>query len=167
MKKSNNETFHKIIIDNDVEGLLKMSNENKEDFLLILMYDYLCNKKLSEMNQVQKTLYLAMRLEDICQTDALPSLSEDEEIFLALPEIKLAYERLGALKTAQYLNEFIALIPKATIPEWDWFFDDERKQIIHRLDSKICNYPDGLMKNLYITYISNCENANKLLNNLA
>lgn len=143
-----------------------MSRSNKQDFLLTLTYDYLSKKPLSELNQVQKTLYLAMRLEDTCQADALPSLSEDEEIFLALPEIKLAYERLGALKTAKYLSEFIALIPKDTVPEWDWFFDDEREQIISRIDSAICNYPDGVMRELYITYISDSENANQLLINL-
>lgn len=166
MKNSNNEMFHNIIINNDIEGLLKMSRSNKQDFLLTLMYDYLSNKPLYELNQVQKTLYLAMRLEDTCQADSLPSLSEDEEIFLALPETKLAYERLGAFKTAKYLGEFIVLIPKDTVPEWDWFFDDERGKIISMIDSKICNYPDGVMSDLYITYISDSEKANQLLINL-
>lgn len=163
---SNSDTFRSIILNRDAKGLLALDSSEKEDFILTLIYDHLTNLPIDEMNEAQKTLFLASRLEDTCQADALPSLSEDEEIFLSLQEIKRAYERLGAFKTAGLLDEFISLLPVGTVPEWDWFFEPEREDIIKRIDSGICNYPDGPMRELYIDYISDPEKAKQLLMNL-
>ncbi len=158
--------FDNIIRDHDSEGLIALSDSEKEDFLITLIYDHLSEKPFAEMNEVQRTLFLASRLEDVCQADSLPSLSEDEEIFLALPEIKTAYEKLGAVKTAELLGEFIELVPDGTVPEWDWFFEPERNDTINRLDSAICDYPDGVMRNFYTAYISKPQNAELLLDGL-
>ncbi len=163
---SDSSVFRGIVMDRDAEGLLALDSSEKEDFILTLIYDYLTNMPIDEMNEAQKTLFLASRLEDTCQADALPSLSEDEEVFLALPEIKKSLERLGALKTAALLEEFISLLPVGTVPEWDWFFEHEREDIIKKIDSGICNYPDGPMRELYIDYISDPENAKQLLMDL-
>lgn len=158
--------FRGIITDRDAERLIALASSEKEDFMFTLIYDHLADMPIDEMNEAQKTLFLASKLEDTCQADALPSLSEDEEIFLALPEIKKSLERLGANKTAALLEEFISLLPVGEVPEWDWFFEAERDDIIKKIDSGICNYPDGPMCDLYIDYISNPENANRLLMNL-
>lgn len=114
------DVYHNIILKEDIEKLLALNNDEKEEFLLVLIYNYLPWKSLGEMNEVQKTIYLASKLEDICQIDALPSLSKEKEFFLVLPEIKAAYENLGAFKSAALLDEFIALIPPGIVPEWDW-----------------------------------------------
>lgn len=163
---SDSSVFHSIILDRDAKGLIALDRSEKEDFLFTLIYDHLADMPIDEMNETQKTLFLASRLEDTCQADALLSLSEDEEVFLALPEIKNSLERLGAFKTAEFLDEFISLLPVGEVPEWDWFFEAERDDIIKKIDSGICNYPDGPMRDLYIDYISNPENANRLLMNL-
>ena len=155
--------YHNIILNQDVERLCTLSSSEKEDFLFILLYNYLYTKSL---NELKKTLVLASTLEDTCQADALPSLSEDREIFLALPEMKKALEKLGALKTAAFLDEFISLVPVGIVPEWEWFFADERGDIIDKIDYEICGYPDGRMYDLYIAYISNPQNAEQLLLNL-
>lgn len=160
------EIYNEIISNGDVKHLLALSNDEKQDFIMQLMYGSLGNMQLDEMNHAQRTLYLAMRLEDTCQADALPSLSEEEEIFLALPEMKSALEELGAVKTAELLKEFISLVPVDVVPEWDWFFADERKSIISRLDSEISSYPDGLMSGLYVAYISKPEIAEEILKGL-
>lgn len=73
---------------------------------------------------------------------------------------------MGAFKTAGFLSEFISLVPVGTVPEWDWFFEAERKDVIARIDSGICNYPDGIMRDLYVDYISNPQNAEQLLTDL-
>lgn len=159
--------YRDIILNQDVEKLLALSSSEKEDLLIMVYWHYLPFIPLNEMNEVQKTFYLASSLENVCQADALPSLSEDKEVFLALPEIKKAYERLGALKTAALLDELISLVPAGTVPEWDWFFADERVDIIERIDGEICDYPDGAMRNFYTAYISDPQNAKQLLQNLA
>lgn len=155
--------YHNIILNEDVERLLALSDNEKEEFLLVVICKYLSWKPLEEMNEVQKTLYLVSKLEDICQVDALPSLSQEKEYFLVLPEIKMAYEKLGAFKSAVLLDEFITLIPDGIVPEWDWFFEDERVDIIDRIDGELCNYPDGRMCDFYISYISKPQNAKQLL----
>lgn len=163
---TDNGKFLDIIQNQNVEGLLALDSGEKEDFLLVLIYDYLTDKPLAEMNEAQKTLFLTSWLEDTCQADALPSLSENEELFLALPEIKRSLENLGALKTAVFLGEFISLLPVGKVPEWEWFFEEERKDVITKIDSGICNYPDGLMRDLFVDYISTPQNAEQLLMNI-
>ena len=160
------DVYHNIILKEDIEKLLALNNDEKEEFLLVLIYNYLPWKSLGEMNEVQKTIYLASKLEDICQIDALPSLSKEKEFFLVLPEIKAAYENLGAFKSAALLDEFIALIPPGIVPEWDWFFDDERVDIIERIDGELCDYPDGRMGYFYVAYLSKPQNAKHLLTGL-
>lgn len=77
------DVYHNIILKEDIEKLLALNNDEKEEFLLVLIYNYLPWKSLGEMNEVQKTIYLASKLEDICQIDALPSLSKEKEFFLS------------------------------------------------------------------------------------
>ncbi len=158
--------FQNIISKHDTKRLLTLSDSEKENFFLKVIYDHLSGKPLAELNEVQKTLFLASSLEDVCQADSLPSLSEDARIFLALPEIKAAYERLGALKTAALLDEFISLVPEGFVPEWEWFFEPQRKDIIGRIDGEICNYPDGVMSRYYVKYMSVPKNAEMLLDGL-
>lgn len=165
-EKMDKSVYHNIILNEDVEKLLALSDDEKEEFLLVLIDKYLPWKSLVEMNEVQKTLYLASKLEDICQVDALPSLSEEKEFFLALPDIKIAYENLGAFKSAALLNEFIALIPVGIVPEWGWFFEEKRGNIIDKIDGELCDYPDGPMYKIYIAYISTFQNAKQLLTGL-
>ncbi len=159
--------FRDIISKHDTKRLLALGDSEKENFLLVLNYDYLSAMPLSELNEVQKTLFLASRLEDVCQADSLPSLAEDAKIFLALPEIKSAYEKLGAVKTAALLDEFISLVPEGFVPEWEWFSEPQRKDIINRIDGGICDYPDGVMSRYYVEYISVPKNAEMLLDGLA
>lgn len=155
--------YRQIIQNGDTERLLALSDEEKQGLLLELMYGFLCEMELREMNLVQRTLFLAMRLEDTCQMDGLPSLSEQEEVFLALPEMKAALIELGALKTAELLGEFIALLPEGVVPEWEWFFSGEQEAVISRIDGEITDYPDGAMVPFYLNYIADREIAAELL----
>lgn len=164
---TDNGKFRDIIECQDVNGLLSLNDGEKEDFLFAVIYDYLAAMPLAEMNETQKTLFLASRLEDACQADSLLSLSEDEKVFLALPEMKCALEKIGSVKTARLLDEFISLVPESFVPEWEWFFEEERKDIIQKIDSGICNYPDGAMRDRYIEFISDRKNAEQLLTTLA
>lgn len=162
-----NTLFYTIIKNRDVSGYFALDDSTKEDFLITLMYDFLSEKDLLDMNNVQKTLFLAMKLEDTCQADSLPSLSDEEDIFLSLSDIVTACEELGAIKTAHCVKEFISILPDNEIPEWDWFFDKERREIIERIDGEISDYPDGLMKDLYIKYLSDLDRVSRLFDNLS
>ena len=155
------EIYSQIISDKDVNRLLALSDDDKESFLIHLMYNCFCNMQLDEMNHAQRTLYLAMKLEDSCQADSLVSLAEEKEVFLALNDMKAALLELGAMKTAGLLAEFILLVPDNTVPEWSWF--DERTDVIDKIDSEIGDYPDGAMRKLYVKYISKPDTAEEIL----
>lgn len=158
--------FKEIIEAADTAAFEALSEADKEDFMLTLMYDFIFRKKLSEMNEIQKTLYLAARLEDTCQADALPSLSEDGELWKALPEIAKAYHSLGAVKTAECIDKFISLLPGDDVPEWEWFFEGEIAEAIKDIDGEISDYPDGAMSGYYVKYLSDKKNADKAFMNL-
>ena len=153
----NNKLYEKIISERDVNTLLDLGDNDKENFLIYFMYNRLCNIPLAEMNHSQRTLYLAMKLEDACQADSLTSLVEEKDVFLALPEMKSALEELGAVKTADLLGKLILIVHENTVPEWSWF--DENADVIELLDGDIADYPDGLMKNFYLKYISEYDVA--------
>jgi len=70
------------------------------------------------------------------------------------------------LSSCSTLDKFISLVPVGTVPKWDWFFEEERGKLIDRIDGEICYYPEGIMSNLYIAYISNPQNAKQLFQNL-
>ena len=147
-----NDTFARITASGDSDALLSLSRDEMDDFLNELMYGQLCDMPLSAMNEVQKTLYLAMTVEDTCQADGLPSLSENEEVFLALPDAAKAYERLGAPLTAGLIREFISLLPGG-VPDRDRFFEGEQEADIDRIGSAIGSYPDGKMSERYVSYV--------------
>lgn len=159
-----------IIKAKDTKRLLALEARNVVNVCAELVYSYFL--EYERLNHQQKVLYLCVKLEDACQADTILSLSEDEALFLHMPDICKAYEEIGAPKTAVLINQFIELLPagtftNSTIPEWKWFFEDQaRSQTINEIDGQICNYPDGVMKNIYHSYVSQKGIAEKLLENI-
>ena len=132
-----------------------LSDDDASDFLLKLVYEYLDNITLNQMNAAQRTLYLAIRLEDICQADALPSLAEEPALLAALPEMQQALETLGLPETAAAIAELREMLRAdgIAIPDWDWFSAPERKERTAALDRRISSYPDGAAMPRYIAYM--------------
>lgn len=159
--------FQDIMTNQDAAQLRALDESDLGNFLIDLVYDVLCKMPLSAMNHAQQTLYLAIRLEDTCQADALPSLSEDEELFRTLPQMQAALTELGAEQTAALIGELIAIVPAGTVPEWEWFFADEQKDTINRLDSAISDYPDGNMFQFYLAYLRKPGIAEEILSGIA
>lgn len=63
----------------------------------------------------------------------------------------------------------IGLMPEGTfedgiVPAWEWFFaDPEREKQIKAIDSEIAGYPDGVMRELYKTYLRKENVLEKLM----
>lgn len=163
------ELIRKIIRDQDTETFCSLNEDDMDSCFIELLYKHFYKMGFQKLNDIQKTLFLCMVLEDHCQADGVLSLTEENEIFFLLPEIHQALLDIQAPKTAAMLQKFIDFMPTGTfkngiIPEWDWFMDDANAPVFKDIDSVISDYPDGLMRGLYRDFIlSDKERAISLL----
>lgn len=141
----------------DADGLRELLNE--------LMYEHWIEMPCDKLNEVQRVLFLCLSLEDACQADSLLSLTDNEDVFFALPELCAHLQTLGAIETARALQGFVGLLPKKTfsdrvMPAWEWFGKSKlRAWRIKKYDARISDYPDGAMKVLYHRYIAGTPSA--------
>lgn len=160
----------KIIKKHDADALCRLNDDDFIEFSIALMYEHFYNIPLEKLNSEQRTVFLCMALESACQADSILSLTEDEDLFFAIPEMYSSLLSIGSHKTAAELKRFIVLMPEGTfesriMPEWDWFFgDSEREKQINRIDSAIAGYPDGLTSEMLKKYCtSDKQTAEKVL----
>lgn len=167
----NKKIVEQIIKNKDIKLLLDSEDMVIELFLIDLVYNYYIYREYDMLNHEQKVIMLCSRLEDCCQADGLLSVTEDEELVFRMHEMYESLLEIGAVKTADFLKRFIELLPEdmfetKTVPEWKWFFEDERKKKIDEIDSGISHYPDGAMFNLYKKYIEKDNVVYKIFENL-
>ncbi len=162
-----------IIKNHDSKRLCELDKDSFDEFMITFVYEYLHETAIEKLNDVQRLILACTIVEDACQTDTILTPTENEDHFFLLPTAKTGFHTIGADKTAEALGEFIALMPEGTfenktIPADEWFFGNEdRKKEISRIDSLICNYPDGELRPFYRNYIcSNEENAKALLSGI-
>ena len=155
----------------DIPALRRLvfEEDGAVDLLIALQYQYFLSMPFEKLNPVQRLFSLCMRLEDSCQADSILSLTEEKEDFLRLPQMYRAYLEMGAPKTAQAIRRMIGLMPERTfedgiVPEWEWFFaDPEREKQIKAIDNEIAGYPDGVMHELYKSYLQRENVLEKLM----
>ncbi len=151
------------------DEVLALNEDDLREVLNELMYSRFIEKPFDELNEVQRTLFLCITLEDTCQADGILGLTDNEDVFFALPELYMLLKQLGAPKTARALQKFMGLLPKETfadhvMPEWAWFFESPaREKRIKKYDARIGGYPDGSMKTIYHRYIAETPSAAKRL----
>ncbi len=164
-----NNVIENIIKSKDATTLCNLNYYDFSDVLIELVYKYYYNMPFDSMNEEIKLLYSCCVLEDCCQADDIRILSDDVNLFFNMHETCTYLRKINAPKTADALQKFIDLMPTGTfenkiVPEWKWFFEDERKDLINSINSTISNYPDGLMRDLYHKYVSSdIEIPKKLL----
>ena len=159
----------KAIIENGGTKALYDLTEDELEYLMIDIWLYFTKKPYNELTEVQKTLFLAMTLENVCQADTILNLYEYEDILNDLPSVSAALETLGAFKTAALFKEFISYIPEGTVLDTDSFFEffiEDYEEEWEKANDEICNYPDGHLMPLYIKYALRPENVGQLLTGL-
>lgn len=148
---------------------LVFEEDGAVEFLIALQYRHLILVPFEKLNPTQQLFCLCMRLEDACQADSILSLTDEKADFLRLPRMYEAYLEMGAPKTARALRRMIGLMPEGTfeegiVPEWKWFFaDPKREKQIKEIDSEIAGYPDGVMHELYKSYLQRENVLEKLM----
>lgn len=154
----------RIVETGDAAAFRTLNEEDMESCLIELLYRHFYWMDFQQMNSVQKTIFLCMVLEDHCQADGLLSLTDDENLFFLLPQMKSALLAIEAPATAAALQEFIDFLPEGTfanrcMPEWEWFIEPENSPVFEEIDSRISEYPDGLMRGLYRKFLLSAESA--------
>lgn len=151
------------------DEVLALNADDLREVLNELMYSRFIEKPFDTLNGVQRTLFLCITLEDTCQADGILGLTDNEDVFFALPELCAVLKKLGAPKTARALQKFMKLLPEDTfskrvMPEWAWFFESTaREKRIKKYDARISGYPDGAMKTIYHRYVAETPSAAKQL----
>lgn len=154
----------RIIETGDAAAFRALNEEEMESCLIELLYQHFDRMDFQQLNPVQRTIFLCMVLEDHCQADGLLSLTDDENLFFLLPQIKSALLAIEAPATAEALQEFIDFLPAGTfenhcMPEWDWFMEPENSAVFEEIDSRISSYPDGLLRGLYRKFVLSADSA--------
>lgn len=154
----------RIIETGDAAAFRALNEEDMESCLIELLYQHFYRMDFQQLNPVQKTIFLCMVLEDHCQADGLLSVTDDENLFFLLPQMKSALLAIQAPATAEALQEFIDFLPEGTftnrcLPEWEWFMEPENSAVCKEIDDRISNYPDGLMRGLYRKFLLSAESA--------
>lgn len=159
----------KIIEEKDAATFSTLNSADMESCFIELLYSHFYNMEFEKLNNTQKTIFLCMTLEDHCQADGILSFTEEPELFFLLPQTKSALLDIQATNTAKALQRFLDFLPKETfekhiIPEWSWFMDSKNETVIDDIDSEISNYPDGLLRELYRTFVlTNTDAVKELL----
>lgn len=156
----------------DLKALMTCDADMLENVFIILLYDHFINMNAKKMNPTQRTLYLCMRFADLCHSDGLAAVTDDEELFFLLPEMQKALEDIGAENTAGLLGCFIELLPEECfaehiLPDSDWYTaDSEIEDRVNEIDEGIRANPDGMLYLLYREYLCDEANLNSLFLNI-
>lgn len=154
------EIIRRIISQKDSDALCSLDEYDMTEILIELTYQHYYNMPEEDLNEEQKTIFLCMALEDHVQADGILSLTDEEELFFLLPDMRKALLKLGAPRTAEALQGFMDLMPAGTfenrvMPAWKWFFETrERENKISQIDTFIGGCPDGVMRKIYRRYIT-------------
>ncbi len=108
------------------------------------------------LNHPQRVLFLCMTLENCAQCDSLFNFF-DEGLSVYGLETAAALEELGAPQSAALLREVLALLPPEGYPVDDYaacraLCGGPFGQAVEQADSRLADYPDGLLSGLYFAY---------------
>lgn len=172
--KDNNKLSEKALIITEMINnknhldLLKYEKSQFLDMLMELDYSFLSKINRNELNNVQKTLFYCILLEDAVQADSIINLLEDGIIYDELKDISDAYKEIGATKTSNLVNKLKDLLNnyKDDIDSENIAFleNEELYKKVTDIDNEICDYPDGIIADIYYNYFYNEEKINELFN---
>lgn len=175
IKNNKNMSKESVIINEMINNenyldLLKYEKSLFLDILIELNYSFLSKFNRKELNNTQKVLVYCILLEDAVQADSIVNLLEELITYDELKDISEAYNALGAKKTSNLINELKELLHnnKDDIDSENIAFlaDEELYKKVMNIDSAICDYPDGVMSDIYYKYFCNEEKIKDLFKNL-
>ena len=150
-----------IIKNRDWSALFAM--DENDDFLWTLeqmLWSFVTNREdgnfdISNLNHMQKVLFLVRELENATQADALPNFFEDFEIYGR--EAVHALEEVGASQCAAALNAVVDTLPNGIYPKgdkefWDSIMSGKNSDIWDKANSVLVDYTDGWFPDLCRTY---------------
>lgn len=153
---------NKIVEKRDINELFKL--DDNSDFSIVLKEIIIndCTEKYNptNLNHVEKTLFLCMFLEDSGQSGTILNFLQEQYPNYKNEVIEALFE-IGAIISANIIKQAVQLLPK----DGTWFYkyaDENTKKLMSKLDSEFSNYPDGYMRDLYRIYAE--KHKEKIIN---
>lgn len=114
------------------------------------------NLDISNLNHMQKVLFLVLELESATQADALPNFFEEGFAVYGREAVQ-ALEEVGASQCAVALNAVVDTLPDGIYPKgdkefWDSIMSGKNSDIWDKADSVLADYTDGWLPDLCRTY---------------
>ena len=153
---------NKIVKKRDINELFKLDNNSDFSIALqeILINDCIEKYNPTNLNHVEKTLFLCMFLEDAGQSGTILNFLQEQYADYTIEVIEALFE-IGAIKSANIIKQAVELLPK----DGTWFYkyaDENTEKLMSKLNSEFSNYPDGYMRDLYRIYAE--KHKEKLIN---
>jgi hypothetical protein len=146
----------KIVENRDINAMFNLTWDFNIALREILVNDCTESYNPSNLNQVKRTLFLCIMLEDSGQADSILTFLQ-EEYPMYKNEVIVALHEIGASKSAEIITKAIELLPK----DETWFYDiadENMEKQMHNLDKAFSDYPDGPTDNLYRKYAEQHKN---------
>lgn len=151
-------SVEEIIANKNYAELSKLDDDSFDELLFKLIYEIYVELDISELNAVQKNIYLCSKIEDCTQADTFYTFIEDG-FGKYLSEAAQAYDAVGAPITASLIRKAVEMIPQEVIDGGEP--SEELWDELSVLDGKITDYPDGVMGGLLREYAR--RNAEQIL----
>lgn len=166
----NDQEIEKLLIEEDIKAIQELSLEDMEDLVSILVYDNYYKKDYKTLNEEQRSLLLAMALDDCFQANGLETLLEDEDLNPHISDLAEALLYIGAGKSAMEIRKLTELLKKKkgkaamslSYPEW-LGENPNAKMEIEKINGKLEEKPDGNMMDLIYKFIRNDKDITKKL----
>ncbi len=163
MPMSEKEAQMQNIIENrDWDALFAMDDNGDFSWVLEqILWSFVTNREdgdldLSDLNHMQKVLFLVLELENATQADALPNFFEEGFAVYGREAVQ-ALEEVGASQCAVALNAVVDTLPNGIYPKedkefWDSIMSGKNSGIWDEADHVLANYTDGWFPDLCRTY---------------
>lgn len=166
--------IEKILMEQDAKAIYELSQEDMEDLISELVYENFFKREYKSLNEEQKTVLLAMALEDSLLANGIETLLEDEELNCHITDLAEALLYIGAGKTAIEIRKLNELIKKKnrkgfeamSYQDWkDWLEENPAAQTeAEKISSRLAERPNGEITEVIYKFVrSDKDIAKKLL----
>lgn len=166
----NDQEIEKLLIEEDIKAIQELSLEDMEDLVSILVYDNYYKKDYKTLNEEQRSLLLAMSLDDCFQANGLETLLEDEDLNPHISDLAEALLYIGAGKSALEIRKLAELLKKKkgkiamSLSYPEWLEENPNAEMeMEKINAKLEEKPDGNMMDLIYKFVRNDKDIAKKL----
>lgn len=140
----------KIVKEQNINELFNLKDNSDFSIALheILVNRYECDP--NSLNEIQLNLFLCIHIENAGQADSILTFLQEWFPQYSTKVIN-SLKEIGAVRSSEIIRQAVEILPK----DGSWFFeiiDENKQELMAKLDRDFSNYPDGKMTDLYRKY---------------